>query len=532
MVLKAFFFKSWLHRLFLVTGSSLLFVTPFAMMYYYQILDNPSPAFLILVIGLSTLLLFLLVMIQARSSRWYTFFGTLLSVPLLLWATLHLLVSWYIQPFLAGLILFCGCIAFLKQNRFKTWMLYAWVTAVLAVMFFLSIRIPRIESVLPFYAGGVGIVLYLMTRFRVFDLFPKALVFSFLVSAPCLCLNGFFYQGIAPDLANRVRSQLGLTFLFDYSQRDDPLVKAIGPSTFWVHPVDSGETYIVGTRITAKLIKFSPHEPHSFEQKPLYKDHIIDLIDGISDVIGYDDQTRNWYLGYRSRLFRLDPVTFQILAEAPIPKHDIGSGMVNIIRVDQKNGRVICMVDVDRFLYFHDAETLEPLFQMEFTDHLWDFVVDGKGNQIIASSTGMGGSRVRFFDLDSLELKKEIKPNWYFAYITLDQEGRRIFGASTVTGDLVTIDIDRHLVLSRIPVEPGIRYSAYDRKRNRIYVGGYSRGNLSFVDLAQERVTARYNLGYRVRTVFFSEKTQKITATSSVGGFEIDPDVASSVKNQ
>ena len=530
MVLKAFFFKSWLHRLILVVGASLLCVTPFTIYYYYAILHNPSPGFLVTAFGYVTFFLCILVMIQARSSRWYSFFGLLLSTPLLLWSTLHLVVSWYIRPYLAGIFLLAGCIAFLKRGRLKTWLLLLWAAAILAFMFFVTFRVPRIESVLLFYTITTGIILLIMIPLRVFDLFPRAVVFSFLISTPCLCLMGFFYQGIAPDLAERIRSQPGLTFLFDYSKEDDPLVEAIGPSTFWVHPVGSGEAFIVGTRITAKLIKFSPHKPHSFEQKMLYKDHIIDLIDGISDMIDYDDRTHSWYLGYRSHLFRLNPFTFQVIAETRIPKHNIGSGMVNIIRMDRKNTRVLCMVDIDRFLYFHDAETLEPLFQMEFKDHLWDFVVDEKGNQIIVSSTGIGGSRVRFLDLDSLELIKEIKPNWYFAYITLDQDGRRIFGASTVTGDLVVIDIDRHSVISRIPVEPGIRYAAYDRNRDQVYVGGYFRGNLSVVDLAQERVTARYDLGYRVRTVFFSEKAQKITATSSVGGFEIDPEVASSVR--
>jgi hypothetical protein len=282
----------------------------------------------------------------------------------------------------------------------------------------------------------------------------------------------------------------------------------------------------VGTRITAKLIRFSPEHPGDFQSLDLYYGRIIDMIDGISDAIDFAAPGQPWFLGYRSRLVKLDPTEFRVLADAPIPRTDVGSGMVNIVRLDRKRNRVLCMVDVDRSLYFHDAATLEPLGKMEFPDHLWDFLVDEAGNQIIVSSTGLDGSRLRFYDLDTLELTEETRPGWYFAYMSLDPAGRRIFGASTVSGDLVVVDADRHTVLSRIPVEPGIRYPVYDPHRNLVYVGGYSRGTLSIVDPDGQGVLARYELGFRVRSVFSSEVTRKVTVTSSTGAFEIDPDVA------
>jgi len=523
--MRSLFRKSWFHRFLLIAGAFLLYVTPLSIHYYHALLDHPSIPFLTLCAGLATLLVLVQVAVQTWAPRAFPWLAWAIALPLLAWASLSLLVAWYIRPLVAGAALLGACVAALRPGRLRQGLLLGWILLFLPLLAATAVHIPRLSTTLFVYTILMVLVLSLLWRFRVLEAFPRPALFVFLLAAPTLCLNGWFYLGVTPGRTARILAQPGISALFDYVKPWSPLVQAIGPSTFWVTPAPTSGEYVVGTRITARLIKFSPDRPERFQSLNLYSDRIIDMIDGVSDAIDFVGPAQPWYLGYRSRLAKLDPTEFRFLADTPIPRHDVGSGMVNIVRLDNKREQVLCMVDVDRVLYFHDARTLAPLRRMEFQDHLWDFLIDETGDQLIVSSTGLGGSRLRFYDLDTLELLEETRPGWYFAYMSLDRAGRRVFGASTVSGDLVVVDADRHTVLSRIPVEPGIRYPVYDPHRNLVYVGGYSRGNLSIVDPDGRGVIARYKLGLRVRSVLYSEVTRKVTATSSAGGFEIDPDV-------
>jgi len=525
--LRSLFRRSWFHRLLLVAGALVLYATPLAIPYFHALLDHPSVPFLTACAGIAALLVAAQVAVQAAAPRFLPWLAWAIALPLLAWASLSLVISWYIRPLFACAALLGALTALLRPGRLRRGLLLGWVLLFLPLLAATAAHVPRLATTLWVYTALLALLLGSLWVFRVLDAFPRQALFAFLLSAPTLCLNGWFYLGVTPEKTEEVLAQPGVRCLFTYVKPWSPLVRAIGPSTFWVTPAPSPGEYVVGTRITARLIQFSPEQRGQFRSLDLYHDRIIDMIDGVSDALDFAAPGGPWFLGYRSRLIKLDPADFQVLAEAPVPRNDVGSGMVNIVRLDRKHNRVLCMVDVDRYLYFHDAGTLEPLHKMEFPDHLWDFLVDEAGNQIIVSSTGLGGSLLRFYDLDTLALTGETRPGWSFAYMCLDPAGRRVFGASTVSGDLVVVDADRREVLSRIPVEPGIRYPVYDPHRNLVYVGGYSRGTLSVVDPDGRGVLARYELGFRVRSVLLSETTGKVTVTSSTGAFEIDPDARS-----
>ena len=525
-MLRTFLLRSWLHRLTLITGTSLIGITPFGLMFNYRILDPAPLGFLVCVLGAFTLLVLVLAHLEANRPALHRSALVLLAVPGLLATAVNLFLAWYILPAAAVCIPLLAAIALLRRASHRMVAFTLWSVGFLVLFSWTALHTPTARTALLRYVPLLALVLFLAVRLDLFGSLPRGPVFAFASSAPLLCILGIAYLGITPEMTDRVVSQPGVRCLYDYTDMDQPLARAVGPSTFWILPDCEEDHYLVGTRITARLVRFSPRDPGAFAWLPLYADRPRDLIDGTSDVVSLACDPPVGYFGFRSHLFRLDPSAFRVDRQVSVPRRNFASGMVNIIRRDARHGRVACMVDVDRFLYFYDAETLEPRGEMAFPDHLWDFIIDADGNQLITSSTGLDGSRVRFYNLDTLALTAEINPGWFFAYVSLDEAGRRLFGASTISGDLVVVDVDRPAVRARIPVEPGIRYTAYDPHRNLVYVGGYGRGSLAFVDPDRREVLARYELGFRARTVFYSERTRKVTVTSSTGGFEIDPDRA------
>jgi len=168
-------------------------------------------------------------------------------------------------------------------------------------------------------------------------------------------------------------------------------------------------------------------------------------------------------------------------------------------------------------------------FSKDYSVH--DLWIDSKRRLLFVTgiTTKSFRGQLDIYSLDSLEKIKTFNYGqlaFGFHNLTEDNENGHVYIASTRSGKVHVFDIEQMKELEPIHFESGLRNVNYDQKRNLLLVSSYYQGQLIVYQPRKHRFVGRINLGKRVRWVEIDPENYKWYVTSSVGGFEIDPERA------
>jgi hypothetical protein len=371
---------------------------------------------------------------------------------------------------------------------------------------------------IPGAALGLACVAWIVHRGRAAEFSGLAwalAVFGLLLYPRGAIVYGLDFPGYLP----RVLAQPGVTALFD--TRDPGLRAALGTQTMFVARVPGTETYVVGPQKPfTHLGLYAPGPPPRVTR--------LDVKTRGADNLVFDpEDPRTVFVGTVDRLLEVSTRPPLIRRELPL-KQSIHN--LNFLQYDSGADRLFVSQDFGREVFVVDRRTLRevariPCAPRAVTDDVW---VDPVGRQVMVSGTYAVGWRVDTYDLATLARRRTHLWPWDigFHFSTIDPEGRRAYLGSTTSGRVRVLDLDTLDPVGEFRLEVGLRNLNFDARRGWVLVGSYFRGNLFVVDARDSRVIGRLFLGPRLRWVEVDRERGTWTATTSVGGFAIDPDAA------
>ncbi|MCZ7584696.1 MAG: hypothetical protein M5R36_15915 [Deltaproteobacteria bacterium] len=113
-----------------------------------------------------------------------------------------------------------------------------------------------------------------------------------------------------------------------------------------------------------------------------------------------------------------------------------------------------------------------------------------RGRVLMVTQSG----RLYSFDAETMAVLDERKLGFGTWGIALDESRGRVWIARFITGELLVLDADLHLV-RRVAVGFAPRDLALDAAARRLYVGHYLSGKVSVVDLDEEKAVDRFRAG-------------------------------------
>jgi hypothetical protein len=327
-----------------------------------------------------------------------------------------------------------------------------------------------------------------------------------------------FHRLVYTDLAPVVTAQKGVAALYDYG--DPGVRREIGRQVMAVSRVPGTDRFLLTYNMPTQYISV-------FDRGELDKIRHLWVGNPTSDMALFDpDEPETAYIGCHDRLLHVSTRPLKLLRELKLPH----SKKTNFAHLGPKGDRLFLSQDlglelavIDRQSFASNpAQKLDPGF---LSLDLW---VDPTGNQVVACGLSPGGRRIEFFDLAAMQSKAKFTYplDYSMSFCTVDIQGRRAFLSSAGSGKIRVFDLDSLAELEILQFKVGLRNLNFDADRRWLLVGNYFKGTLTVFDVENRRIVGSIFLGDRLRWVQVDPESGKWYATTSVGGFEIDPDQA------
>lgn len=369
-------------------------------------------------------------------------------------------------------------------------------------------------------AGALGVLLpvgaglFYLSRRKRLTLFsrPAMAVCAFAIM---IYPAGFVhYSFVFPKLLPRIEAQPGVHAVYDYHRGRLPadfctqvmyLAKAPGRELFAAGPQNP----------CRRLNIFAAGEPIAS----------LDLESRSTDNLVFDpDDPATAYIGTIAELLHVSLDPPRVLRRLPL--HATARNL-NFIHYDPAGDRLFVSQDYGPNVYVVDRQSFRAVARLtepgKVTDDVW---LDPVGNLVWVGGTYAFGWRVDTYDLTTLARRQTYR--WPgdigFHFGTVDPAGRRAYLASTSSGLLRVLDLDTLKPIGQTKLEAGLRNVNFDPARRLVLIGSYFRGNLFVYSPERDEVVATVFLGPRLRWVQVDAETGRWYATSSAGGFEIDPE--------
>ncbi len=370
-------------------------------------------------------------------------------------------------------------------------------------------------------AGGVAVAaaLWGLARRRLFARVTPLAIAFFTLDVMVFPRTLVVWEATYPDALARVLAQPGVRAVFSYQRPGAN--ERIPPQTMVLARVPGTETFLI-----------SPHDPYTdllvlTAGEPPKLD-AVNIGSRSGDYIFFDPADANAaYMLARNKLLRIDTRRKRIMAAT-----ELGVARMPLCVIDYN-------ADADAFLlnrsarremYVVDRRSMKIRGSCSFPP--WSMVDDARwdpvGHQIFAAGVDWRGWLAITYDAATLQQKK-IARGWavdWLVQCAVDPVGRRAYVGSWVTGIVRILDLDTLETVGHIPMEPGVRSFAFDGKRRCLLAASYWRGREWIYDAGQKKVLGSLFLGRRPRTAQIDPENGKWYVTTSVGGFEIDPDLA------
>lgn len=316
---------------------------------------------------------------------------------------------------------------------------------------------------------------------------------------------------------NRVLSQPGIRTIYDYSNPQEG--KRIPSQVMFMARVPGTETYILG-----------PHDPYN-ELLFLTAGRLgftgrlqLDGRGGDNCIFDPEDPTVAYVLGRQ--------IFYRVTSSPPriINSVDLGYSLtpLSILRFNRESNEFLVGRPFVREIFLVDRDslkvrrTLNPPLRSVIIDAWFDPI----GHQILLCAYDPTGWLVSTYNADTLEREKTRHLVGNPLYIsTVDSVGRRAYLGSAMTGRVYVLDLDTLSIVRSFYVEVGIRNLNFDQERRWLLASTLSGRELVY-DVDRRAVVGNIFLGKQVRWVEIDSEIGKWFSTSSVGGFEIDPDKA------
>jgi lipoprotein signal peptidase len=321
-----------------------------------------------------------------------------------------------------------------------------------------------------------------------------------------------------PLAAERILSQPGIRAVYDY--RKPPFDREMPRQTMFLARVPGGSLYAVG-----------PHDP--YQEVVLIEDGQSPRLTRIpiggrggDQAVSHEDEPGVLVMAGRSRLYRLGVAPPRIVAAVDLGEKKLP---LNMVRYDPKYRRYIVTRAYHPEVYVVDRKTFRLVATLTARPGSCynDAWVDLETNSLILLGNYLLGSRICFYDLDSLDLRTEIDlPRDLVTLAALDSNGRRLFIATLGRGKILIVDLDTLRVTSEVHSADGVRNLTFDPYRRLLIAANLFSGHLLVYDADSMRTIGRVFVGKLVRWVEVDPEGGRWYATSSAGGFEIDPDLA------
>ncbi len=114
---------------------------------------------------------------------------------------------------------------------------------------------------------------------------------------------------------------------------------------------------------------------------------------------------------------------------------------------------------------------------------------------------------------------------WHLGFsisTSFDAKSKHLFYVCPFSGTVGVLDIEKWKIVKVIRLSPGIRESAYDNKRDILYVSNYASGDLYKIKVDKDiKLIDRIFVGRRVRKMFYSEELDRLFIAGSNGFLEL-----------
>jgi len=331
--------------------------------------------------------------------------------------------------------------------------------------------------------------------------------------------KGFLVYKIHKPLAiDRILKQPGIRAIYDY--RRAPFDREIPPQAMFFSRVPGHDLFVIG-----------PHDPYHEvlliqpeESSPILRIPIHGR--GGDQALFHEDEPAVFVMAGRCQLYRLSVDPPRIIDELNLGEKKLPLSM---IRYDSKYKRYIVIRGYHPDVYLVDRRTFHLLKTLKTPSGsvCTDGWVDLKNNFLILIGNYLVGGQLLVYDLDTLDLRKEVRLPWTPVTLgSVDEQGRRLYLASLLLDKILIFNLDTLEVVGDLDFELGIRNLNFDPERRWLIIGNFFSGHLLIYDVDGGIPIGKLFLGKLVRWVEVDQKNHKWYANSSSGGFEIAPDLA------
>lgn len=343
-----------------------------------------------------------------------------------------------------------------------------------------------------------------------------AWVAAFALMNPFVVFVLYHFRFVNGTQLARVSTHPAVERLFLYSA-SDPIGRMMGKNIMTIQEGCTPDTYLVAThhgKMGVVLVDRKHHLVRGYPQlREGSNDILLDCARGEAVVGAFSDPAGLYFIDLRNGPTLTRPMI-------PIP----GRGVVYII-FDQIHNQYL-VFPKDQVLYAVDARTGHLTAALRGPD---ERAYDPARDQL-TSLTEPDFSIMRIGIGDPKQNPLRVL-NRRSMHIPLNQRLQMYFHPGLVAGTTLVTNLwkgtltlyDRHLLpIRQRRIAPGVSGIALTRDQRFILVGGYTDGNLYFLDAVTWKIVAHLYLGHRMRELRLSRNGRYVYVGTSQGGFRVD----------
>ncbi len=364
---------------------------------------------------------------------------------------------------------------------------------------------------------GTGVLIWLARRgafVRLSGLLIALFVFN-MMTFPRGFMN---YKVTFPGDLKKVLAQPGIEAVYTYA--DPKIAAVVPPQIMFMARVPHTDNYILGPHDPfKKLYLLRPGDPPQLQS--------LDFggRGGDNCVFAPDDSSIFYLLG-RDSLHRVSTNPLRITDTL-----DLGYSIMplSILKLNRETDQFLIGRVGTQYIQNIDRQTLTV--RASYSNPDWMFLtdawIDPVGHQVLLIGCDLTGLVIVSLDMTTLtEKRKSHWPASWISQMIIDPVGRRAYVGSYLGGFVHILDLDSLEHHGKFYLEPGIRSLNFDAQRRWLLAAGHYSGYEFVYDIDRQEIVDKLFLGKRVRWVCVDAISGKWQATSSIGGFEIDPKIA------
>ena len=319
-----------------------------------------------------------------------------------------------------------------------------------------------------------------------------------------------FLAGVPPDAAHAVESQPETSIVVTPEELADPDASSFRrvEVRFAIETCD-GEALYVGTRGA---------RPGLFRIAKSGGDRGFLPMDGdVSDNLAADCDRGVAYVGCYGcgKAYEIDAKTLAIARTIDKPGVEVG-----IFRLPADGRRLYMIPDATSDVTLIDTATFAEIGTKGYPHWNSAMIVDDPAGHVVKMSNA---GDVVLYDRHSMEIvaEKRVAGRLYFNVVLAERRNELLVG-NMASGRFFALDRNALATTRKGRGPRGIRFMAYDERRDLLYVANFFDGTLAAVSPDDFAVRSVLRVGPRPRWVSFAEGGDALLVASGVGAVRVD----------